>query len=114
MNNEDLAQMIGLAAPWGLEGSTVDHDHRRVELTVGCAATEWMEGEVRLHVHSWEERTWRHLDLWQYETVLRARVPRLFNPRTGKTSMAQVPLEWPPWIEPCGMRVWSPQGRQTP
>jgi transposase len=30
-----------------------------------------------MHVHGWEERTWRHLDTCQCRTLLTARVPRL-------------------------------------
>jgi transposase len=45
----------------------------------------------RLDIHSWEKRSWRHLDFWQYETVLEAEVPRIQDPESGKTQMAQVP-----------------------
>ncbi|MGI8604108.1 MAG: transposase family protein [Verrucomicrobiales bacterium] len=27
-------------------------------------------------MHGWEEREWRHLDTMQFETVIRAQVPR--------------------------------------
>lgn len=102
MKAEDLEAMLGLRAPWRVAATEIDHEARRVSLKVVCDATEWRDPETgqRLHIHSWEERTWRHLDFWQYETVLQARVPRVLDPRTGKTAMASVP-----WAQ-SGMR-WT-------
>jgi transposase len=51
-------------------------------------------------VHGWEKRRWRHLDLWQYRTIIEAEVPRLLNPATGSTEMAAVP-----WAE--GLSRWT-------
>lgn len=39
------------------------------------------------------ERTWRHLDLWQYKTYIRARIPR-YKPE-GKPISLEVP-----WADP--------------
>ncbi|MFT7511007.1 MAG: transposase, partial [Candidatus Omnitrophota bacterium] len=33
-----------------------------------------------MHVHSWSERRWRHLDSCQFKTFVRANVPRVQCP----------------------------------
>lgn len=93
MTAKDLEMMLGLKSPWKLEEVNMDHAARKVVLKVRCAATIWGDPEtgVRLHIHSWEKRTWRHLDFWQYETVLEAEVPRVQDPETKETRMVQVP-----------------------
>jgi transposase len=50
-----------------------------------CGETQ--EGEV----HDTLERTWRHLNFFQYETYLHARVPRI---RCGKCGIKQVDVPW--------------------
>ena len=66
-------------------------------LKVRCEATVWGDPKTgaRLHIHSWEKRVWRHLDFWQYETVLEAQVPRVQDPETKRTHMVQVPWAGP-------------------
>lgn len=93
MRARDLELMLGLKAPWRLKEVNTDHTARRVVLRVECGATVWGDPESgkRLHIHSWEKRTWRHLDFWQYETVLEAEVPRVLDPESGETRMVQVP-----------------------
>lgn len=85
--------MLGLKAPWKLEAVETDHAARRVLLRVVCMDTVWGDpvSRGRLHIHSWETRRWRHLDFWQYETVLEAEVPRVQDPETGQTRMVEVP-----------------------
>jgi transposase len=93
MTAKDLEMMLGLKAPWKLKEVNMDHAARKVVLKVECEATVWGDPESgqRLHIHSWEKRTWRHLDFWQYETVLEAEVPRVQDPESGQTRMVQVP-----------------------
>lgn len=93
MTHQDLEMMLGLTAPWKLNTAEIDHTKRTVTLRVVCESTLWGDPESgrRLHIHSHEERRWRHLDFWQYETVLIASVPRVLDPETGKTQMVTVP-----------------------
>lgn len=93
MTHKDLETMLGLTAPWKLESAQIDHAKRSVTLRVVCESTIWGDPESgrRLHIHSHEERRWRHLDFWQYETVLVASVPRVLDPETGTTQMVTVP-----------------------
>lgn len=37
----------------------------------------------RCGVHDTRERTWRHLDIWQYETIVHCAVPRADCPEHG-------------------------------
>jgi transposase len=91
--HKDLETMLGLSAPWKLQSTEIDHTKRNVTLKVACEATHWGDPESgrRLHIHSHEERRWRHLDFWQYECVIIASVPRVLDPETGKTQMVAVP-----------------------
>lgn len=93
-------QILGIASPWFVE---------RVELKLG-------EGDVHVHLahdnHTpWccpecgaecpiydhaSERTWRHLDTCQYQTLLHAAVPRTKCPEHGVRTAAI------PWAEPLG------------
>jgi hypothetical protein len=41
------------------------------------AGTQWVEDGERSPVYGWEQREWRHLDTMLFETVSRARVPRV-------------------------------------
>jgi transposase len=93
MTEKDLEMMLGLQAPWILAEVQMDHAARKVVLKVRCEDTGWGDPETgkRLHIHSREKRTWRHLDFWQYETLLEAEVPRVQHPQSGKTQMVQVP-----------------------
>jgi transposase len=50
-------------------------------------------GEGGLPVHDTAEKTWRHLNFWQYKTYIHMRTPRTVCPK-------------------CGERLWvPPQGR---
>ena len=93
MTHQDLHTMLGLVAPWKLESFEIDHAQRIVTLRVICTETVWGDPETkqRLHIHSHEERRWRHLDFWQYQTVLITKVPRIMDPETRKTQMVAVP-----------------------
>lgn len=98
MTAKDLELMLGLEKPWRVTSLEIDHAARKARLHVACEeATTWVDPSTgqALHIHGWQERTWRHLDFWQYETVLVARVPRVRHPQSGETMMAPVPWAAP-------------------
>jgi transposase len=71
-------QMLGLQEPWRVKDVVLNMKEQRVVVEVEVkAGTVWGEGGQQLPVHGWEEREWRHLDTMQFETVIRARVPRV-------------------------------------
>lgn len=91
-----FAQALGIQAPWVIKTVEVEMSAQRVEVEVECAQTVWADPESgqRVHVHGYEERSWRHLDTMQFETRIKARVPRLKYP-DGHTELLPTP-----WAEP--------------
>lgn len=93
------AQSLGLEKPWRVTGVVIDGERREIRITVECEAGEvWADPETqeRAHIKDWQERTWRHLDTCEYQTIIRARVPRL-KLTDGSTMTVEVP-----WAEPKG------------
>ncbi len=86
---------LGLKKPWKVVDIKFSRDRGRLDLkidfhkgaTFPCPSCE----ERRCPVHDTKERTWRHLNFFQYETYLHARVPRV---RCGKCGIRQVDVPW--------------------
>lgn len=100
-------QSLGLKAPWKVSGVVIDGESRQVRIRVECMAGEvWgdPESNERAEIKDWEERTWRHLDTCEFETVITAKVPRLLL-KSGRTTTASVP-----WAEPRGRFTLSFEG----
>ena len=95
MNEREFYRIIlGLGEPWEVQEVKVDAGGLKVEVRVGCReGTLWAcpESRERLPVHDHVERSWRHLDTCQFETVLVCRVPRL---RLGDGKVWTVPVPW--------------------
>jgi len=97
MNEKDLfTQALGVQAPWEINEVRLDVEQRRVEVEVECTQTVWADPETkeRVHIHGYEKRRWRHLDMMQFETTIVAKVPRLKYP-DGHTELLSVA-----WAEP--------------
>lgn len=91
-----FTQALGLTKPWLVADLKFSREEGRLDLWIdfvkgakfpcpSCDQTK--EGEV----HDTQERTWRHLNFFQYETYLHARVPRV---RCGKCGVKQVEVPW--------------------
>ena len=94
-DTEFFEKALGLGTPWRVKAVTMDVAKRRVEVEVVCeAGTIWGCEEGRLHIQSYEERQWRHLDTMQFETIIVAKDPRLKYP-DGRTELLPIP-----WAEP--------------
>ena len=111
---EFFERVLGLSEPWVVKEVKLDLAGRQVMITVECRAGETWTGSdgKRWHIHSWEERQWRHLDTMQLETVIAARVPRLIDPATGGTEMAPVPwaqkgARWTVLFEAWAVRLFE-------
>jgi transposase len=92
--------LLGVESPWQVKNVKLDLSEKRVEIEL--AWTEGAKGncpvcgqDCTLYDYA-PERTWRHLDTMQFETILRARVPRVDCPTDGVKTMAV------PWAEPGG------------
>ena len=81
--NEMFGAALGLAAPWQVVSVEFDPEAGRLDLGLdfprgarfgcpepGCA-------EMACAVHDTDEKTWRHLDFFQHQAYLSARVPRV-------------------------------------
>jgi transposase len=92
--------LMGIALPWQVADVKLELAEKRVKI---CLV--WQEGqkapcpvcgrECALYDLA-PERTWRHLDTMQFETILRARTPRVECPTDG---VKTIPV---PWAEPGG------------
>jgi transposase len=100
MDAKAWEELLGIAAPWRVASMEINVAGEEVVVRVECESVAWSVAGQRQHVHGWEKRRWRHLDLWQCRTIIEADVPRLLDPATGTTEMAAVP-----WAE--GLSRWS-------
>lgn len=92
--------LLGVASPWQVRHVKLELSEKRVEIELA-----WTEGakaqcpvcgqDCTLYDYA-PERTWRHLDTMPFETVLRARVPRVDCARDGVKTVGV------PWAEPGG------------
>ena len=87
-------QLLGLSKPWSVERVEVELQSNRITVHVQCdRGVVWGDpesGRDRAHVHGWVEREWRHLDTCQFETRIKAEVPRL-KYKSGRVEDAAVP-----------------------
>src|SRR5450759_3101080 len=84
---ELFSQALGLQEPWRVVETRFDAQRRRWDLRL-CfkrgARCCCPEGEREgCEVHDTSEKTWRHLNFFQHEAYLTARVPRVRCPEHG-------------------------------
>ncbi len=92
--------LLGIQSPWEVKRVQLQLDERKVELElahdsalpVRCPQCQRV---CARHDHA-PERQWRHLDVMQFTTVIRARTPRCHCPEHGVGTIAV------PWAEPHG------------
>ena len=89
-----FTQALGLSAPWrvvsldfrpaeGLIAFQIDNTAKRLDCPTCGAADQ--------PIHDRLTRSWRHLNFFQYQAVLQARVPRVACTVCEKTSQVEVP-----------------------
>lgn len=86
---------LGLVPPWKVARSEFDLAQRRLDLFLdfdrgarfACPAC----GAPGRPVHDTEDKAWRHLDFFQYQAFLHARVPRI---RCETDGVRQVEVPW--------------------
>lgn len=84
---------LGLKDPWGVQRVGFEAEQRRLDLSVdfprgsrlGCP-----QCGALCPVHDTVDKTWRHLDFFQHQAFLHARVPRIACPTHG-TLLVEVP-----------------------
>jgi transposase len=99
MRDTDLLQMaLGLTPPWQVSSSDFDLQQRRLDIKIdfprGSTFTCPECGLEEVKAYDTEQKTWRHLNFFQYETYLSARVPRVKCDKCG------IRLVSVPWARP--------------
>jgi transposase len=105
MSNESELQqhyrlLLGIQLPWQIKSVNLDVNGKRVEIglewSAGQKAACPVCGQACGLYDQAGERTWRHLDTMQFQTIIRARVPRIECPTDGVKTIVV------PWAEPHG------------
>lgn len=96
MHDVDLFQKaLGLDMPWEVVEVSFDAEQRRLDLRIdfpkGSVFCCPECGRSGLKVRDTEQKTWRHLDFFQHQAYLTARVPRVDCPEHG---VHQVKVPW--------------------
>ncbi|HEY6008594.1 MAG TPA: transposase family protein, partial [Geobacteraceae bacterium] len=96
---DDLFQAaLGLAKPWQVTRTEFDATARRLDLYLdfpkGARFPCPEDDQSACPVHDTEPKTWRHLDFFQHQAYLHARVPRVTCPMHGTRQVAL------PWARP--------------
>lgn len=95
MQNQLFTLALGLTPPWAVESIDFDAAQGRIDLTLnfpkGSRFTCPECGTAELPTHDTNERTWRHLDFFQHQAYLHARVPRV---RCDACGVKQVAVPW--------------------
>lgn len=98
--NQHYALLLGLKDDWLVQSVDLDLEAQRVEIRLQhnadepCCCPDCGQA-CPLKDHT-EERTWRHLDTMQFETVIKARIPRT---NCAEHGVHNVHI---PWAEPHG------------
>ncbi len=96
MRDISLLQLaLGLAPPWTVTGSDFDTEARRLDIHIDFAAGSRFAcpgcGAADCPAHDTERMTWRHLNFFQHQAYLHARVPRVRCVRCG---VKKVSVPW--------------------
>jgi len=87
-------QILGISSPWKIVNVELDMEAKRVVIRAEVdRTTKWAHPETKqaAALHKWTERTWRHLDTYQFETVIKANVPSMKH-RDG--SIEEIAAPW--------------------
>jgi transposase len=94
------ALLLGIGSPWEVQTVELKVAEKKVEIELGWqwgSAAQCPECGRECSIHDRApERTWRHLDTMQFETRIRARVPRAACPEHGVKTMTVA------WAAPLG------------
>ncbi len=83
---------LGVENPWFVESVAFDAAHKRLDIRLDFKRGSRFEVDgIACPVHDTVEKSWRHLNFFQHECHLHARVPRVTTP-SGRVLMVM-----PPW-----------------
>jgi transposase len=82
-----LQQALGLTAPWTVSGSDFDAQAHRLDIQIDFAPGSRFAcpacGAAHCPAYDTERKVWRHLNFFQHQAYLTARVPRVRCERCG-------------------------------
>ena len=88
---------LGVGQPWCVESVAFDAEAKRLDIHLAFARGSKFEVDgAACPVHDTVQKRWRHLNFFQHECYLHARVPRV-NTRDGRVLMVM-----PPWAGKLG------------
>ena len=97
MNPESLfGAALGIIPPWQVEGIEFSKETKRLDIRINFQRGATFPCPVcgtLAPVHDTTEKTWRHLNFFQYDAYLTARVPRVNCPNSG-CGVKQIPVPW--------------------
>lgn len=97
MNPESLfAVALGIISPWQVEGVEFSKESKRLDIKIGFSRGATFACPVcgsPSPVHDTSVKSWRHLNFFQYEAYLTARVPRVKCANDG-CGVKQVQVPW--------------------
>jgi transposase len=97
MNPEALFSMaLGITPPWEVEGIEFSKEAKRLDIKIGFQRGATFACPVcgtPAPAYDTSEKTWRHLNFFQYEAYLTARVPRVKCPNAD-CGIKQVSVPW--------------------
>jgi transposase len=89
---------LGLTPPWTVTGSDFDAEARRLDIQIDFAAGSRFTcptcGAANCPAYDTERKTWRHLNFFQHQAYLTARVPRVRCETCGIKTVSV------PWARP--------------
>ena len=96
MQDRDLfALALGLSKPWYVSSVEFEPEEKRLDLRIDFESGGTFAcpdcGAAGCKAYDTEERSWRHLNFFQFETHLRARMPRV---RCGEHGIRPVVAPW--------------------
>ena len=100
MTSESLFTVaLGLMPPWQVLDIQFDPEKGRIDFKVGFASGAKFTcphcQEPEQGVHDSRQRTWRHLNFFQYQAYIQADLPRIRCSRCGKTTQVIAPWSRP-------------------
>lgn len=97
MNPESLFGVaLGITPPWEVEGIEFSKENKRLDIKIGFQRGASFPCPVcgsPAPAYDTTEKTWRHLNFFQYEAYLTARVPRVKCPNAD-CGIKQVSVPW--------------------
>jgi transposase len=97
VNPESLfGTALGIVPPWTVEGVEFSKEAKRLDIKIGFHRGATFPCPVcgtAASAHDTSEKTWRHLNFFQYEAYLTARVPRVKCPNAD-CGVKQVEVPW--------------------